>query len=297
MIRKKKVVDEKLVLLDATINDIAKYQEKPTSEFYNFANKFFSKYLELKYELTYNELIEEIDKTEEADDTKQKVKDMCESFLEVRYHHKPEEDVPVNLIEEFKDVVKALKYNHIISKQKNKQHKSHFAWVKKLWMGIIKIFVFIFTGIIKIIILPFLLIAKGFSKIFRARGEKIEAEIAGVKLLVDEVYDLFESKEYDKVKTKYSQLMTEYNSLSPKQKENIYAVIKDLHGRLTATTPQEDQLAQLIEEAHFLFENKDFAKTKDKYLKIFELYNALNPEKRESFYERIVQLHQKITSI
>lgn len=295
MFGKKKEEDKKLALLEESLKDISKYQEKPTSEFFDFVKKFFAEFLELTYEVTYQELTSEIESTNQPEDVQEKVKKMAEQFLEFRYHQDVMQEVPGDIIESFRDVLKALKYNHIINKQKEEKKKNSAHLHQKILSVIEKYAIIAVSVLLKVLLFPFLMIVKVVKKVFRGKGERLEEELAGIKLKVDEVYELFESKDYDKVKTKYQDLLKTYESLSVRQKERMYDVLKDLHDRLTASSPQENRLAELIEEAHFLFENKDYTRTKDKYLKVFELYNSLSKQKKENFYDKIIQLHNKLT--
>ncbi|HLC88461.1 MAG TPA: hypothetical protein VJG49_00325 [Candidatus Nanoarchaeia archaeon] len=111
-----------------------------------------------------------------------------------------------------------------------------------------------------------------------------------LRRMIKKITPLLDSEPTDEVKRLYLKIYNTYMKLSEKKKQNFYSRVNSLRGSLEEHLQNEMELERLLQTT----DKGSIEDQKEKYLKIYAIYEKLPRKIQNQYYPQVVQLRDRL---
>lgn len=257
--------------LDSISKDADK--EKPehvTIHLYHTIREFFEGYFNIKYEFTYEELIDEIKHKRGLEDSKKTPlikfarKMLAKEYSEEKSTSSKELK---SVIREFKKLVSiSIKTGKDIADEKAKEGS-------------------LIEGVMKTL------------KSIRLRPRSTNEEAVKIFKLIDKTKPLLNEKEVGKAKRYYKKAMAYYKVIQPNHRKEVYGELGEVYKEIIKIEIDKKlkNINQALVEINDSINSEKIGKAKNQYKKLLNMYMELPEKEQKKVYKNVMQFYEKLS--
>jgi len=280
--------------LASLVKRIDAFEGTDSGLFFQYVKQFFSMLLNLKKELTYEEISNAFEKKSNISGSKDSMLAFLKKLPQYEYGGVGISKKNIlGLSNEFKGIVLSLSLEptstSITAEISNTQAATYGMSFMYLFL---RDFFALFYKIPRLLFLKLGLLFGGKTDLPFMILEK--QRLDEMRSMISETLYYFDTKRFSLVKKRYRDLFEAFNRLRLEQQQQIYPRLKELRDKIVTADTEEGKIAQIINQLNIAIRKKKTHQIKKQYAQLLATYGRLSVVKQQNLYPRLRKMHRTL---